>query len=363
MANVLDLRRRIRSVKNTRQITKAMKMVSAAKLRRAQERALQARPYAQMLTSVLESLVRRADLYGGANGTLLHPLLMERDEKNVLVLVVAGDKGFAGAFNSNILKAAQSFIDQRRALGQTVDVESVGRKARDSFRKRYPEAVYERTTEHYDNDLSTHHETLRRRQSPVEVLGEHQNLLLKLDIDDVSALSRSVIERYEREEIDAVYVVYNEFKSVIAQRLVVEKLLPIRKLGTHEITAAEEMTEEEREAAGRAALSSGVSLEEPEALEIEAEARKFGTADVDYLYDQAPEHLFRDLMPRYVTTQILHAMLESVAAEHAARMTAMDAATNNAGDMIDALSLTMNRVRQAAITKEIIEIVSGAAAL
>jgi F-type H+-transporting ATPase subunit gamma len=363
MANVLDLRRRIRSVKNTRQITKAMKMVSAAKLRRAQERAMLARPYAQMLTNVLESLVRRTDLYNEETGDLLHPLLVEREEKNVLVVVVAGDKGFAGAFNSNITKAAQTFIDSRRAVGQDVDVEPVGRKARDLFRKRYPTAVYEKTEEHYDNDLATHYETIRHRGAPVEVTGEHQTLLLKLEFDEVTAMSNAIVERYARAEIDSVYVVYNEFKSVISQRLVVEKLLPIRKLGSHEITAAEEMSEEQKEAAGRAAQSAGVSLNEPEESVVESEARKFGTSEVDYIFDQSPDRLFRHLMPRYVTTQIFHALLESVAAEHAARMTAMDSATNNAGDMIDALSLTMNRVRQAAITKEIIEIVSGAAAL
>ena len=363
MANVLDLRRRIRSVKNTRQITKAMKMVSAAKLRRAQERAMLARPYAQMLTNVLDSLVRRTDLYNDTTGDVMHPLLVEREEKNVLVVVVAGDKGFAGAFNSNIIKASQGFIDSRRTIGQNLDIEPIGRKAREFFRKRHPEAVYEKTEEHYDNDLATHYETIRHRSEPIEVTGDHPTLLLKLEFDDVTAMSNSIVDRYTRAEIDSVYVVYNEFKSVISQRLVVEKLLPIRKLGAHEITASEEMTEEQKEAAGRAALSSGVSLDEPEETALESEARKFGTAEVDYIYDQAPDRLFRHLMPRYVTTQIFHALLESVAAEHAARMTAMDAATSNAGDMIDALSLTMNRVRQAAITKEIIEIVSGAAAL
>jgi F-type H+-transporting ATPase subunit gamma len=363
MANVLDLRRRIRSVKNTRQITKAMKMVSAAKLRRAQERAMLARPYAQMISNVLESLVRRTDLYDDDTGDVLHPLLIEREEKNALVIVVAGDKGFAGAFNSNIVKAAQGFIDARRAQGQNVDVEPVGRKARDIFRKRYPAAVYEKKEEHYDNDLATHYEIIRHRAQPIEVTGDHPTMLLKINIDDVSDMARSIVERYTRAEIDSVYVVYNEFKSVISQRVVVEKLLPIRKLGSHEITVAEEMTEEQKEAAGHAAKTAGISLHAPEESEFEAEAKKFGTAEVDYIFDQSPERLFRHLMPRYVTTQIFHAFLESVAAEHAARMTAMDSATNNAGDMIDALSLTMNRVRQAAITKEIIEIVSGAAAL
>jgi F-type H+-transporting ATPase subunit gamma len=363
MANVLDLRRRIRSVKNTRQITKAMKMVSAAKLRRAQERAMQARPYAQMISNVLESLVRRTDLYDGHSGDVMHPLLVEREEKNVLVIVVAGDKGFAGAFNSNIVKAAQNFIDSRRAEGQNVDIEPVGRKARDTFRKRYPAAVYEKKEEHYDNDLATHYETIRYRDQSIEVTGDHLTMLLKINIDDVSDMARSIIERYTRAEIDSVYVVYNEFKSVISQRVVVEKLLPIRKLGSHEITVAEEMSEEQIEAAGHAAKTAGISLHAPEESAFEAEAKKFGTAEVDYIFDQSPERLFRHLMPRYITTQIFHAFLESVAAEHAARMTAMDSATSNAGDMIDALSLTMNRVRQAAITKEIIEIVSGAAAL
>jgi F-type H+-transporting ATPase subunit gamma len=359
MANVLDLRRRIRSVKNTRQITKAMKMVSAAKLRRAQERAMLARPYAQMISNVLESLVRRT----GDSLEVMHPLLVEREEKKVLVIVVAGDKGFAGAFNSNIVKAAQSFISARRAQGQNIDVEPVGRKARDTYRKRYPAAVYEKKEEHYDNDLATHFEVIRHRAQPIEITGDHPTILLKIAIDEVSDMAHDIIERYTRAEIDSVYVVYNEFKSVIAQRVVVEKLLPIRKLGSHEITVAEEMTEEQKEAAGHAAKTAGVSLTVPEETVIESEAKKFGTAEVDYIFDQSPDRLFRHLMPKYITTQIFHAMLESVAAEHAARMTAMDSATNNAGDMIDALSLTMNRVRQAAITKEIIEIVSGAAAL
>jgi F-type H+-transporting ATPase subunit gamma len=364
MANVLDLRRRIRSVKNTRQITKAMKMVSAAKLRRAQDRAMKARPYARMLTNVLVSLVRRTDLYNEQTGEILHPLLVEREEKNVLVVVIAGDKGFAGAFNSNIGKAAQRFVDARRGIGQTIDLEPVGKKAIGLYKKRYAAANYEKTEQHYDNDLSTHYDTVRHRAQAIEVVAEHVGLLLRVDFDDVSEMARSIIERYERAEIDAVYVVYNEFKSVISQRVVVEKLLPIRKLGTTEITAAEEMSEEQREAAVRAAASSGVSVRGEEDEEVaEDEAKKFGTAEVDYIYDQAPERLFRHLMPRYVTMQIFHALLESAAAEHAARMTATDAATKNAGDLIDSLSLTMNRVRQAAITKEIIEIVSGAAAL
>ena len=363
MANVLDLRRRIRSVKNTRQITKAMKMVSAAKLRRAQERAMDARPYALMLVNVLESLVRRTDLYNEDTGEVMHPLLVEREEKNILLLVIAGDKGFAGGFNSNIGKAAQRFIDERRGMAQTIDLEPIGRKAIGLYKRRYPAAIYERTEEHYDNDLSTHYEILRHRAEPIEVAAEHAELLVKATFDEVAKLGRTIVDRYERTEIDAVYIIFNEFKSVLSQRVVVEKLLPIKKIGERETTTLDEMSDDEREAAARAAMTSGVRADAAEEHEIDEEAKKFGTSDVDYIFDQDPQALFRDLMPRYVSTQIFHALLESVAAEHAARMTATDAATKNAGELIDSLSLTMNRVRQAAITKEIIEIVSGAAAL
>jgi len=293
----------------------------------------------------------------------MHPLLVEREEKNVLVIVVAGDKGFAGGFNSNIGKAAQKFIDERRGEGQNIDLEPIGKKAIGLYKKRFPAANYEHKEELYDNDLSKHIEDIRHRGGPIEVAAEHPTMLLKADFDDVTEMAHSIIARYERAEIDSVYIVFNEFKSVISQRVVVEKLLPIRKLGAHEITASEEMTEEQKEAAAKAAQSSGVSINEPEENEVDRESKKFGTADVDYIFDQAPERLFRHLMPRYVTTQIFHSLLESIAAEHAARMTATDAATKNAGELIDKLSLTMNRVRQAAITKEIIEIVSGAAAL
>jgi F-type H+-transporting ATPase subunit gamma len=363
MANVLDLRRRIRSVKNTRQITKAMKMVSAAKLRRAQERAMQARPYAQMIANVLESLVRRTDLIDENTGEVMSPLLVEREEKNVLVIVIAGDKGFAGGFNSNIGKAAQKFIDERRGMGQNIDLENVGKKAIGLFKRKFPAADYEHKEELYDNDLSKHVEDIRHRHAPVEVVAEHPTMLVKAGFDEVTAMASSIVRRYSIAEIDSVYIVFNEFKSVISQRVVVEKLLPIRKLGVHEVTVSEEMSDEQKEAAGKAAQSAGISLTEPAESAFEQEAKKFGTADVEYIFDQSPDSLFRHLMPRYVTTQIFHALLESAAAEHAARMTATDAATKNAGELIDKLSLTMNRVRQAAITKEIIEIVSGAAAL
>ena len=364
MANVLDLRRRIRSVKNTRQITKAMKMVSAAKLRRAQERALSSRPYAAMLASVLESLKRRIEIIDPVTGEVRHPLLKTREEKRILLVVVSGDKGFAGAFNTNIIKAATHFIG---TSGQKeIDVEAIGRKGRDLFRRRYPTARFlEVENRGHEESQATRPE--RQRSGQIEVIGDHPAMLDKLSFNRVRELGEEIVARYAHEEIDAVYVVYNEFKSVIQQRVVVERILPIVEFGKHEITEAQELTAEERARHGGAALTAGVSLQpgegEADLKEFEDEAKRFGTAEVDYIYEQPPHEIFNAILPRYVTSQLYHAMLESVAAEHAARMTAMDSATNNAGDIIDSLTLTMNRVRQAAITKEIIEIVSGAAAI
>ena len=357
MANVLDLRRRIRSVKSTRQITKAMKMVAAAKLRRAQERALAARPYAQMIESVLESLTRRIEIYDPATGQLRHPLFATREEKRVLLVVVSGDKGFAGAFNANIIKMALKFIGGNGE--REIDVEAVGKKGRDQMRRRYPAAVYaEETTED-----GVKRNVRQARKGPVELVGDHPGMLLKLEANAVFELAEDIIDRYVHEEIDAAYIVYNEFKSVIAQRVVVERMLPILRIGAQQVTGAAEPTTEEKERAAEAALSAGIPLEEADTKEADEEAKNFGTAHVDYIYEQPPQELFNGLLPQYISAMLYHAMTESVAAEQAARMTAMDSATNNASDMIDSLTLNMNRVRQAAITKEIIEIVSGAAAL
>ncbi len=356
MANVLDLRRRIRSVKNMRQITKAMKMVSAAKLRRAQERALAARPYARMITSVLESLTRRIDIYDPETGNLRHPLFATREEKRVLLVVVSGDKGFAGAFNANILKAAFSFINSNSS--KELDIEAVGRKGRDQLRRRYPAAIYNEQPGEGDRKIQ-----VRDRKKPIEVTGDHPGMLDKLEAKRVFELAQSIIDRYVHEEIDAAYLVYNEFKSVIQQRVVVERLLPIVKIGAQQLAGGSEPTLEERERAAQAAISAGVALDPADTHQAEEEDKKFGTANVDYIYEQPPEELFNALLPQYISSMLYHAMTESVAAEHAARMTAMDSASNNASDMIDAYTLQMNRVRQAAITKEIIEIVSGAAAV
>jgi F-type H+-transporting ATPase subunit gamma len=370
MPNVLDIRRRIRSVVNTRQITKAMKTVSAAKLRRAQESALAARPYSQMLTNVLKSLVARADVYDPITGEPRHPLLVERPEKNILLIVVTGDKGLAGAFNTNILKIVSKFIESKPE--QNIDVECIGRKGRDFMRRRYPSAP-ERTNladgatgappvpPGEDARLST--EAAPPRAGRVQIVGEHVGILGKVEHTFASTLAGSIIERYTRGEIDGVYILYNEFKSVIAQRLIAEHLLPIKEIGVVDVRMAEEAEEEERKRRLEAAKSAGVGVRPIDTHAVDEAAAKFGASPVDYIYEQPPEQLFREILPKYIGIQIFHALLESVAAEHAARMTAMDSATNNASDMIDSLTLVMNRARQAKITKEIIEIVSGAAAL
>jgi F-type H+-transporting ATPase subunit gamma len=345
MANILDIKRRIRSVKNTRQITRAMKMVSAARLRRAQERALAARPYALMLTNVLKSLVSRADTVDPQTGGPRHPLLARRDENTILLIVVTGDRGLAGAFNSNILKSVMRFLS---SVGdKNVDIETIGRKGRDFLRRRYPAA-------------SPNNES---RAGKIQITGEHLGILNKLTFEDVQEIAEQVIDRYENGNIDAVYLIFNEFKSMIAQRLVVERVLPVPEIGERDIAQAEELSQEERKRAIEAAKEAGVGLRGRDISEIEKKAAQFGTSQVDYIYEQPPEELFANLLPKYVTAQIFRSMLESVAAEHAARMTAMDSATRNAGEMIDSYTLAMNRARQAAITKEIIEIVSGAAAL
>ncbi len=331
-------------MRSTRQITRAMKMVSAARLRRAQDRALSARPYAQMLTNVLRSLVSRAEIYDPETGEPRHPLLARRPEKSILLIVVTADKGLAGAFNANIVKAAQRFLATK--TDRKVDIQCVGRKGRDFLRRRYP--------------------TLRpgqdERAGRVQMVGEHINVLGRLEYAFVRELAENVIERYTSGEVDSVYLLYNEFKSVISQRLIVDEILPIEEIGAADIRMAEELTEEQRRRAAEAAAAAGVSVREADTAEMDRRAAAFGAAHVDYIYEQPATELFHGLLPKYVATHVFRAFLESIAAEHAARMTAMDSATRNADEMIDRLTLQMNRARQAKITKEIIEIVSGAAA-
>ncbi|HLX44626.1 MAG TPA: ATP synthase F1 subunit gamma [Bryobacteraceae bacterium] len=284
MPSLIDLRRRIRSVKNTQQITKAMKMVSAAKLRRAQDRAIAARPYANILQQMLANVAEAASQSDGAD----HPLLAVRPEKRILVIVITADGGLAGGFNANLIRLAQRFVDEHR--GAELIFELIGKKGRDYFRRR-----------------------------GAKIHADHVDFSRKVEFERAEAIANAIINMFSKAEVDAVYLFGNEFKSVMAAKLTSLRLLPI---------------------------------------EVPKSA-----SPVDYIYEQKPEELLGSLLPRYVKVQIFRALLESVAAEHAARMTAMDAATSNASDVIDRLTLYMNRVRQASITREIIEIVSGAAAL
>jgi F-type H+-transporting ATPase subunit gamma len=284
MPSLIDIRRRIRSVKNTQQITKAMKMVSAAKLRRAQDRTIGARPYGAMLRKVLGNV---AAAISGDESVAENPLLARREEKRILLALITGDKGLAGAFNTNLIKGAQRFQAERP--GVEVKFVLIGRKGRDFFRKR-----------------------------AVLVAGEHVGLAAKLRYEDTAAIARQAMEMFRAEEIDAVYLIYNEFKSVATQTLTVARVLP---------------------------------------AELPQQA-----SPVDYIFDDPPAEMLDALLPKYVEMEFYRALAESSASEHAARMTAMDAASSNAADMIDRLTLYMNRVRQSSITKEIIEVVSGAAA-
>jgi F-type H+-transporting ATPase subunit gamma len=296
MPNLLDIRRRIKSVKNTQQITKAMKMVSAAKLKRAQDRVVTARPFANKMTEVLSGLADRTD------ENFHHPLLDTRGDERYLVVLITADKGLCGAFNTNLVKAAQSFIISNP--GKQIEIVAVGRKGRDFFRRR-----------------------------GATIAAEYIGLTGKGRVEFSEALdvARDVIKRFtEDKEVDKVFVVYNEFKSVMQQRVVIEQLLPVAR---HTPSAGDDPSS-----------SEAVSL-------------------VDYIYEQPPGEIFAKLLPRLIETQIFRALLESVASEHGARMTAMDSASKNARELIDSLTLNMNRIRQAAITNEIIEVVSGAAAL
>jgi F-type H+-transporting ATPase subunit gamma len=335
------------------------------------------RPYANMLASVIGSLMRHIELYDPQTGDVRHPLLLAREEKEALLIVVSGDKGFAGGFNGNITKAAFRFISEHSE--EQIDIAPIGRKGRDLFRRRYGMATFveKQGSENKANDPAAdtddrdpgapppppEDKSRGERKNQIEVAGDYPGMLDKPSFDQVALMAREVVHRYIEEELDAVYLVYNEFKSVLSQRVVVERILPIIEPGQRDIKQAEEMSQEEREEMALAAAHSGISVREADSSEAEQEAKKFGTAEVDYIYDQPPRELLDGLLRQYVASQIYHALIESSAAEQAARMTAMDAATSNASKMIDSLTLTMNRVRQAAITKEIIEIVSGAAAL
>jgi len=286
MPSLIDFRRRIRSVKNTQQITKAMKMVSAAKLRRAQDAVIAARPYANSLRQMLANV---ANATKGSDTAAENALLVERPEERVLVIIINADRGLAGAFSTNINRGAQKFLTEDKA-GKKWEVEAVGKKARDYFRRR-----------------------------GFTIAGEMFNVTKAPKYADAATLGRKVVDRYSKGEVDSVYLVYNEFKSVMSAKLDIVQLLPV--------PLPQQQTE------------------------------------VDYIFEQPADELLATLLPRYVEVAIYRAILESAAAEHAARMTAMDSASSNAADVIERLTLYMNRVRQASITREIIEVVSGASAL
>jgi len=287
MPSLLDFRRRIRSVKNTQQITRAMKFVAAARLRRAQESALAARPYANELARVLRSTMARID-------EAPHPLLAKRPEERILAIILTGERGLAGAFNANILRKANEFLRANR--DKKLSIVPVGKKGRDSLKR-----------------------------AGFAFTAEYINVLAKVEFATAREIAGLAAELYAKGEIDSVYLIFSEFKTVITADLKVEKLLPV----------------------------------EPESTAAETSAEQ-GVSQIDYIYEQPEEKLLGALLPKYVEAQLLRAMLESSAAEYAARMAAMESATRNAGEVIQALTLHMNKVRQAAITKEIIEIVSGA---
>jgi F-type H+-transporting ATPase subunit gamma len=284
MPSLIDMRRRIRSVRNTQQITRAMKMISAARLRKAQDRAFNARPYAGLLQEVLRSLAARSE-------GVTHPLLERREMERITTVVVTGDRGLCGAFNTNIIRATERFLREHAA--RRVELVLVGRKGRDYFRRRN-----------------------------AAVAQEYTSIFARLEYRHGKQIASEIIAAYTEKKTDAVFLIYNEFKSVISQRLAIEQLLPLEPVPAEQ-----------------------------------------GAVLMDYIYEQPPAEIYANLLPRYVEMQVFRTLLESCAAEHAARMTAMDSATNNAGEMIDQLTLNMNRIRQATITKELIEVVSGAAAL
>jgi F-type H+-transporting ATPase subunit gamma len=295
MATLLDFRRRIRSVKNTQQITRAMKFVAAARLRRAQEAAIAARPYANELSRLLRSIMARID-------EPEHPLLAKRPEERILAIVLTGERGLAGAFNANILRRANEFLRERR--DKKLSIVPVGKKGRDSLKR-----------------------------AGFQFAAEYVNVLAKVEFSTAREIAGLVANLYMKDEIDAVYLIFSEFKTVMTANLKVAKLLPV-----------------EPEHAQSSEKSGEKTSQQPE-------------SQIDYIYEQPVEKLLAALLPKYIEAQVLRAMLESSAAEYAARMAAMESATRNAGEVIQALTLHMNKVRQAAITKEIIEIVSGAAAL
>lgn len=293
MANLKDIRKRIQSVKNTRQITRAMKMVAAAKLRRSQEAILSSRPYAYRIYTILLSLAQREEVS--------HPLLVVRCEKKVRVIILAGDRGLCGSFNTNIFKGAQKFIARKESEGVSISIDCIGKKANDFFKKRRKISSY------------------------------HEGILSRSLYNNVSPIADQILGAYLTEEFDAVYLIYNEFKSAIQQRVVIERLIPISTDVPEGVVGILRLSEEDR--------------------------------FKNVLFEPSQKEILEEVVPRHFKTQLFRAVLESVASEHGARMSAMENATRNANDMVNNLTLQYNKARQASITKELMEIVGGVEAM
>jgi len=293
MPSLKDVRTRINSVKSTRQITRAMKMVAAAKLRRSQEAIISARPYAYRIYSLMLGLAQREGV--------VHPLLEQREEKKVRLIIIAGDRGLCGSFNANIFKESQKFLRAKEAEGVQVQVDCIGKKAYDFFKRRRQVSAY------------------------------HEGILNKGSYNKVATIAEENLKAFLNQELDAIYLVYNEFKSAIQQKVIVERLIPVSTQTPSGVVGTVKLSEEER----------------------------FN----NYTFEPSQERMLEEIIPRHFKTQLYRAVLESVASEHGARMAAMENATKNASEMIEDLTLQYNKARQAAITKELMEIVGGVEAM
>jgi F-type H+-transporting ATPase subunit gamma len=331
MATLRDLRKRVRAVKNTQKITKAMKMVAASKLRRAQNAITEARPYALKMEELLQDLVSRVD-------TTQHPLLATRVPRRVELVVMTSNRGLCGSFNTNITRTADRWLANEGKEYESIQFASIGKKARDHLERKN-----------------------------LELRASYDDILNDLRYERASDVAFDLSESFQTGKLDAVYLLYNEFKSAISQNVRLQQLLPIRPLeGWDEnpnvkIGELAAISGDVRAVAGRS--SGEVSLEQPQQDFQLSERLEFNTEGYEHVYEPSQNEVLDNLLPQHLAVQVWRALLESNAAEHGARMTAMDAASRNASDLIESLSLEANRVRQANITTELSEIVTGAESL
>lgn len=329
MASLRDLRKRLRAVKNTQKITKAMKMVAASKLRRAQQQVLQARPYAIGMQQVLEHLVSRADVKA-------HPLLRARIPRRVEIVVMSSNRGLCGGFNASIIRSTERYIAENKSAYESITLSSIGRKAAEHFQRK-----------------------------GWEFSSRHDDVWDDLRYERATDIAQNLSARFRSGELDAVYLLYNEFKSAISQNVVVKQLLPVQQIeGWQENPAArvgemESVSGDPRAVAGR---SSAAGVEMTSDLTPSPEMQ-IETEGFEHVFEPSRAEVLDALLPEHLAVQLWRAMLESMAAEHGARMSAMDAASTNAKELIEKITLQANRVRQASITNELMEIVSGAETL